>query len=213
MNCSKETMLLYAVTDRSWIGKQTLLEQVECALNGGATCIQLREKELGEDEFLSEALAIKQLCQKYRVPLLINDNVDIAVRCDADGVHVGQCDMEVGKVRSLLGDDKIIGVSARTMEQALEAEEAGADYLGVGAVFSTKTKLDANTISHKTLREICNAVKIPVVAIGGINKENILELSGSGVAGVALVSAIFGAIDIEKECKVLTVLSKEMLGK
>lgn len=213
MNCKKEAMLLYAVTDRSWVGKQTLMEQVECALKGGATCVQLREKHLGDEGFLAEALEMKELCRQYHVPFLINDNVEIAVKCDADGVHVGQSDMEAGNVRALLGKDKIIGVSAQTVEQALRAEAAGADYLGVGAVFSTTTKLDACEVPHSRVKAICEAVKIPVVAIGGIKKSNILELSGTGVDGVALVSAIFGAEDIERECKELAALSTQMVGR
>ena len=213
MSTVKDAMLLYAVTDRSWVGKQTLMEQVECALKGGATCIQLREKHLNAEGFLQEALEMKELCRKYSVPFLINDNVDIAIRSGADGVHVGQSDMEAGNVRELLGPDKIIGVSAQTVEQAKKAEAAGADYLGVGAVFSTSTKLDAREVPHEVLKEICSTVKIPVVAIGGISKKNILELSGSGADGVALVSAIFGAEDIEAECRELKALSREMAAK
>lgn len=213
MKCSKETMLLYAVTDRSWVGKQTLYEQVESALKGGATCVQLREKELEEAAFLEEAFALKKLCGKYGVPLIINDNVDIAMKCGADGVHVGQSDMAAGNVRKTVGDKMIIGVSAQTVEQALAAQAAGADYLGVGAVFPTSTKLDASEVSRQTLKEICAAVDIPVTAIGGINKSNISELSGTGVDGVALVSAIFAAENIEEECKVLKKLSGEMVSK
>lgn len=213
MKCSKETMLLYAVTDRSWVGKQTLYEQVESALKGGATCVQLREKELDEAAFLEEAFALKKLCGKYGVPLIINDNVDIAMKCGADGVHVGQSDMAAGNVRKTVGDKMIIGVSAQTVEQALAAQAAGADYLGVGAVFPTSTKLDASEVSRQTLKEICAAVDIPVTAIGGINKSNISELSGTGVDGVALVSAIFAAENIEEECKVLKKLSGEMVSK
>ncbi|MDE6763916.1 MAG: thiamine phosphate synthase [Oscillospiraceae bacterium] len=213
MKCSKETMLLYAVTDRSWVGKQTLYEQVESALKGGATCVQLREKELDEAAFLEEAVALKKLCGKYGVPFIINDNVDIAMKCGADGIHVGQSDMETVNVRKAVGDKMIIGVSAQTVEQALAAQKAGADYLGVGAVFSTSTKLDASEVSHRTLKEICAAVDIPVTAIGGINKSNIAELSGIGVDGVALVSAIFAAENIEEECKILKKLSGEMVSK
>lgn len=213
MKCSKETMLLYAVTDRSWVGKQTLYEQVESALKGGATCIQLREKELDEASFLEEAVALKKLCGNYGVPLIINDNIDIAIKCGADGVHVGQSDMEAANVRKAVGDKMIIGVSAQTVEQALAAQRAGADYLGVGAVFPTSTKLDASEVSHQTLKEICAAVDIPVTAIGGINKSNIAELSGTGVDGVALVSAIFAAENIEEECRLLKRLSSEMTGR
>lgn len=213
MKCKKEMMLLYAVTDRSWVGKQTLYEQIESAIKGGATCIQLREKELSESDFLEEAIAVRKLCDAYHVPLIINDNVEIAIKCHADGVHVGQKDMAVGAVRAMVGDDMIIGVSAKTVEQALTAQNVGADYLGVGAVFSTTTKLDATAISRQTLQEICNHVSIPVVAIGGINKHNMLELSGSGVDGVALVSAIFASEDIETECSILKKLSNEMIVK
>lgn len=213
MKCSKETLLLYAVTDRSWVGNQTLYEQVESALKGGVTCVQLREKELDEAAFLEEAVALKKLCGKYGVPLIINDNVDIAVKCGADGIHVGQSDMAAGNVRKAVGDKMIIGVSAQTVEQALAAQAAGADYLGVGAVFPTSTKLDASEVSRQTLKEICAAVDIPVTAIGGINKSNISELSGTGVDGVALVSAIFAAENIEEECKVLKKLSGEMVSK
>lgn len=213
MKCSKETMLLYAVTDRSWVGKQTLYEQVESALKGGATCIQLREKNLDEAAFLDEAVALKKLCGNYSVPLIINDNIGIAVKCGADGIHVGQSDMEAANVRRAVGDKMIIGVSAQTVEQALAAQRAGADYLGVGAVFPTSTKLDASEVSHQTLKEICAAVDIPVTAIGGINKSNIAELSGTGVDGVALVSAVFAAENIEEECRLLKRLSSEMTGR
>lgn len=208
----KKNMLLYAVTDRTWVGRQTLSEQVESALKGGATCIQLREKSLGEEEFLTEAAAMQTLCRSYGVPFIVNDNVEVAVKCKADGVHVGQMDMEAGNVRALVGDDVIIGVSAQTVEQAIAAQRAGADYLGVGAVFPTTTKLDADAVSFETLREICQAASIPVVAIGGITKENLLRLSGSGVDGVALVSAIFAAGDIEHECRILRKLCAGMVS-
>lgn len=211
MKIKREDMLLYAVTDRSWIGERTLLGQVKEALDGGVTCVQLREKQLDDKSFLSEALEIRELCRAYGVPFIVNDNVDIAVRCKADGIHVGQRDMEAGDVRSIVGKDMIIGVSAQTVEQALAAQKAGADYLGVGAVFSTSTKADACEVTFQTLREICSSVSIPVVAIGGINKNNILKLSGSGADGVAVVSAIFAAEDIESECKILKKLSEEMV--
>ena len=204
-------MLLYAVTDRAWVGKQTLLEQVEDALKGGATCIQLREKELDLEVFFEEAMEMKDLCSRYGVPLIINDNVEIAIKCKADGIHVGQSDMELESVRSLVGEDMIIGVSVQTVEQALDAEKCGADYLGVGAVFATATKLDAKAISHKTLQEICRTVAIPVVAIGGISKSNILQLMGTGIDGVALVSAIFGAEDVKIECQSLRLLSEKIV--
>jgi thiamine-phosphate pyrophosphorylase len=206
-------MLLYAVTDRAWTGEKSLIQQVEEALKGGVTCVQLREKNLGYDEFLAEAIEMKKLCAQYNVPLIINDSVEIAIKAKADGVHVGQSDMEAGRVRELVGDDMIIGVSARTVEEALKAQNAGADYLGVGAMFSTSTKLDAKVLSHGALKEICQAVSIPVTAIGGITRENMMELKGSGVDGVALVSAIFGAGDIESECRELKSRAKEMTAK
>ncbi len=213
MKCDKKTMLLYAVTDRSWVGKQSLYEQVESALKGGATCIQLREKELEEEEFLEEAIEISTLCKSYRVPLFINDNVEVAIKCHAEGVHVGQEDMETSLVRELVGEEMMIGVSAHSVKEAKEAVEKGADYLGVGAMFSTSTKTDVNLLPKETLREICEAVEVPVVAIGGINKSNIAELAGTGVDGVALVSAIFSAEDIEKECIQLRKLSEEMVSQ
>lgn len=211
MKCNKETMLLYAVTDRTWTGKQTLMEQVEDAIKGGVTCVQLREKELEDEAFLAEAIEMKEICSRYHVPFIINDDVEVAIKCGADGIHVGQKDMEAGNVRALVGKNMMIGVSVQTVEQALAAQNAGADYLGVGAVFTTTTKLDANAVSHKTLKEICETVSIPVVAIGGINKSNILELSDTGVDGVALVSAIFAAEDIKSECVLLRSLSDEMV--
>ena len=204
-------MRLYAVTDRAWLSHQTLKEQVEEALKGGATCIQLREKELDELSFLEEAEELCALCRAYHVPFIVNDNVKIALACGADGIHVGQHDMQAGDVRKTIGDNMILGVSAQTVEQALEAERNGADYLGVGAVFATSTKLDADAVSHETLREICRAVSIPVVAIGGIYKENIMQLSGTGVDGVALVSAIFASGDIENTCRELRALSEQMV--
>ena len=211
MKFDKTSLLLYAVTDRTWIGKKTLLEQVEDALRGGATCLQLREKELGQDDFFTEAMEMKALCRKFSVPFIINDNVEVAVKCGADGIHVGQHDMKASDVRALIGGNMILGVSAQTMEQAAFAERSGADYLGVGAVFATTTKLDADTVSCETLKNICTSVSIPVVAIGGIYKHNIMRLAGTGASGVALVSAIFGSEDIERECRELRSLSENMV--
>ena len=199
----REQMLLYAVTDRHWLNGQTLYEQVEEALKGGATFIQLREKDLTEEEFLEEAKKIQQLCKKYRVPFIINDNVKLAKEIDADGVHVGQSDMEAGAVREKLGPDKILGVSARTVEQALLAQERGADYLGVGAVFATGSKADAAELPHETLKAICEAVSIPVVAIGGITAENISQLKGTGICGVAVISAIYAQNNIKEAAEEL----------
>lgn len=197
MNCDKKDLLLYAVTDRSWLNGETLYSQVEKSLKGGATFIQLREKNLDEAHFLEEAKQLKELCKKYNVPFVINDNVDIALSMDADGVHVGQSDMEAGNVREKLGPDKIIGVSAQTVEQAILAEKRGADYLGVGAVFPTTSKDDAAEVNHETVKAICEAVHIPVIAIGGISKENVSELSNLGLCGIAVISAIFAQPDIE----------------
>ena len=211
MKCDKKDLLLYAVTDRHWLNGRTLYSQVEEALKGGATFIQLREKELDEEHFLEDAKEIKELCRRYQVPFVINDNVEIALAVDADGVHVGQSDMEAGDVRAKLGPDKMIGVSAQTVEQAVMAEQNGADYLGVGAVFPTGSKADALEVSHDTLIAICKAVKIPVIAIGGISKENILELSGSGVCGIAVISAIFAKDDIEEAARELRGLTEKMV--
>lgn len=203
MKLDKKDLLLYAVTDRSWLGKDTLYSQVEQALKGGATFIQLREKDLDKEEFLKEALELKELCRRYHVPFVINDNVRLAKEVDADGVHVGQSDMGVEEVRRILGENKIIGVSAATVKQALSAQAEGADYLGTGAVFHTGTKSDADHVSYDTLKAVCEAVDIPVVAIGGITKENTEKLKGSGIAGIAVVSAIFACEDIEKGTKEL----------
>ena len=211
MKCDKQNMLLYAVTDRAWVGKQTLYEQVESALKGGVTCVQLREKELDDEAFLKEAVEIHALCQRYGVPFFVNDNVDIAIRCHAEGVHVGQEDMAAAQVRARVGEGMMIGVSAHTVQEALDAVAHGADYLGVGAVFATHTKTDVSEMPRQTLLDICNAVDVPVVAIGGIHKENILQLKGTGVDGVALVSAIFAAKDIEAECRELRALSEQII--
>ena len=213
MKCNKKHMLLYAVTDRAWVGKQSLYQQVEAALKGGVTCVQLREKELDEARFLQEARDICALCHQYKVPFIVNDNVDIAIACGADGVHVGQEDMEAGKVRRRVGDAMILGVSAHTVEEARQAVRDGADYRGGGAVFPTNTKTDAGQMSNETLRAICGAVNVPIVAIGGINQNNIGKLAGSGVGGVALVSAIFSAKDIEGTCRELRALSEKMVNQ
>lgn len=211
MKCDKKDLLLYAVTDRSWLNGATLYSQVEAALKGGATFIQLREKNLDEAHFLEEAKEIKKLCREYGVPFVINDNVELTLEVDADGVHVGQSDMEAGDVRVKLGPDKIIGVSAQTVEQALLAEAHGADYLGVGAVFPTGSKEDAVEVEHETVKAICEEVKIPVIAIGGISKNNVLELSGNGLCGIAVISAIFAQEDIESATKELKALTKQMV--
>ncbi|MEC2057427.1 thiamine phosphate synthase [Peribacillus psychrosaccharolyticus] len=213
MKADKQSMLLYAVTDRMWIGERTLSEQVEEALKGGATFIQLREKTLEYDEFLKEAKQIKEVTDRYQIPFVINDYVKVAVNCGADGVHIGQDDLGIEDVRKLVGPDRIVGVSVQTVEQAIAAEKNGADYLGAGSMFSTSTKMDAEMVTFETLKEICEAVNIPVVAIGGINQSNILELSGTGVDGAAIISAIFAASDIKEASRELHVLSTKMIQK
>lgn len=208
-----EEFLLYAVTDRHWLNGATLISQVEAALKGGATFIQLREKSLDDKAFYQEALEIQKLCKEYKVPFVINDNVELAKKIGADGVHVGQSDMEALDVRKVLGDDKIIGVSAQTVEQAELAEKHGADYLGVGAVFPTGSKNDATEVSFETLQEICEHVHIPVIAIGGITRDNVVELSQSGICGIAVISAIFGQTNIEAATADLKKQTKKMLGE
>ena len=212
MNCSKEDLLLYAVTDRHWLNGRSLIEVVKESLEGGVTFLQLREKELDDESFLKEAKELKALCREYKVPFVINDNVEIAIKTDADGVHVGQSDMEAGDVRKRLGPDKIIGVSAQTVEQAVLAEKRGADYLGVGAVFPTGSKDDADDVSFETLKAICEAVSIPVIAIGGISKDNAPELKGSGICGVAVISAIYAAPDIKEAAYELKEVTKKIIG-
>lgn len=214
MRLDKKDLLLYAVTDRHWLTEdETLYSVVEKALKGGATFMQLREKKLEEAKFMEEAKEIKALCAQYDVPFVINDNVDLAVSMDADGVHVGQSDMAAGDVRAKIGPDKILGVSAHTVEQAILAEAQGADYLGVGAVFPTGSKDDADEVRHETLKAICQSVNIPVIAIGGITEENTPRLSGSGICGIAVISAIFGQQDIEEATRVLKKVTKEMVEK
>lgn len=199
------------ITDRAWLKGKTVAEAVEEAILGGATCIQLREKNLSDEEFLKIAIDVKAVTDKYNIPLIINDNVDIAVKVGADGAHIGQDDEEIKSAREKLGADKIIGLSAATVEEAVQAEQSGADYIGVGAVFNTLTKLDANTVSFETLKEICNTVKIPVVAIGGISKNNALELAGTGIEGISVVSAIFAQNDIKTAASELLELAKKII--
>lgn len=212
MKCDKKWMPLYAVTDRAWLGERTLAGCVEETLRGGATCLQLREKELDDAAFLEEAKELKVLCARYGVPFIVNDNVDVGILSGADGVHVGQSDANADAVRARIGQDMILGVSVQTVEQAVKAEKDGADYLGVGAMFSTGTKLDADDVSFDTLREICRAVSIPVVAIGGISLKNIGAFAGTGIDGVAVVSAIFAAEQIEDATRNLRSVVREELG-
>ena len=211
MNFTKDNLRLYAVTDRSWLRGQTLMQQVEQALLGGATLVQLREKELEESAFLREAVEMTRLCHRFGVPLLINDNVEIARKSGADGVHVGQEDMEASAVRGILGSGMIVGVTAKTVEQAKKAQADGADYLGSGAVFGSTTKLNAKPMTKELLREITAAVDIPVVAIGGINADNAVTLEGTGIAGIAVVGAIFASADIKGAAKELAEICDKML--
>lgn len=211
MNFTKSYLKLYAVTDRTWLKGQTLAFQIEEALKGGVTIVQLREKGLSTKAFVQEALAIKAITTRYNVPLIINDNVEVALLSDADGVHLGLDDMSVSKARTLLGPDKIIGASARTIERALEAESEGATYLGVGAIFGTTTKQDAKTITLDLLHSICLATAIPVVAIGGINEATLLQLKGLGISGVAVISSLFAKTDIYVAAQALSKLSQEVI--
>ncbi len=213
MKCSKDDLLLYAVTDRHWLEGRKLTDVVKESLEGGVTFLQLREKQLDDETFLEEAIELKELCREYKVPFVINDNVDIAIKMDADGVHVGQSDMEAGDVREKLGPDKIIGVSAQSVEQAVLAEKRGADYLGVGAVFPTGSKDDADDVSYETLKAICEAVSIPVIAIGGITKDNTPQLGGSGICGIAVISAIYAAKDIKAAAAELKEVTKKMVNQ
>ena len=211
MNATKDQLLLYAITDSSWLKGETLPSQVEKALRGGATMLQYREKHLDDTAFIEEARALQKLCREYHVPFIVNDRVEIALQLDADGVHVGQSDMDAEDVRAKLGPDKILGVTAKTVEQAQRAERMGADYLGVGAMFHTDSKADAEGITMQDLRDICAAVSIPVVAIGGISAENIAQLYGSGACGVSVISAIFAQEDIEAAARDMKRLAQNMM--
>ena len=208
----RKGMLLYTVTDRCWLKEgERLLSVCEEVLANGATFLQIREKDLDAGSFEAEAASLKALCARYAVPYVVNDSVEIALAIGADGVHVGQSDIKGRDIRSLIGPDKILGISAGTVEEAIAAEKAGADYIGVGAVFGTSTKKNARNLTVEKLREIANAVSIPVVAIGGISARNLMELRGSGVDGVAVVSAIFGADNPGKATAELLTLAKELV--
>lgn len=211
-NLEREALLLYAITDSGAERDRPLAVRVEDALKGGATCVQLREKKLTGEDLYREAEQVLAVCRSYHVPLIINDDVELALRLDADGVHVGQKDMEAKEARRRLGPGKIVGVSARTAEQAAKAWEDGADYLGVGAVFPTGSKADARQIDHETLRRVCAAVPIPAVAIGGITEENALQLAGSGISGIAVISAIFAKPDVQAAAARLRALAGQIAG-
>ena len=211
MKFCKDMLLLYAVSDRSWVGNQTLYEQIEDALKGGITCLQLREKNLSFDEFVKEAIIVKEICRRYNVPLIINDNAEVARKSGADGVHVGIEDAPVDELRRKFPDNFIIGATAKTVKQAMDAETAGADYIGVGAVFPSPTKKNAIRITSEQLKEICSKVSIPAVAIGGINLDNMSELTGGGMDGIAVVSAIFASEDIQKTTAMLKEKAKALI--
>ena len=213
MKFNENMLRLYAVTDRAWVGRQTFLEQIERALKGGVTMVQLREKNMDEEAFVEEAIAVRNLCRKYNVPLIINDNVDVALKSRADGVHVGIEDTPVEEIRKRVPADFIIGATCKTIGQAKAAEAAGADYIGVGAVFPSSTKTSAVRITNEQLREIVSSVAIPAVAIGGICCENVCEMKGSSVSGIAVVSAIFAAEDIEKATALLKERVTAVIGK
>jgi thiamine-phosphate pyrophosphorylase len=206
----KKYLLLYAVTDRSPSSEVPMEAQVEKAILGGVTMVQLREKNLSGEPLLKEALEVQKVCRKYHIPFIVNDDVELAKKIDADGVHIGQSDMALAEARKLLGEEKIIGVTAKTVEQARAAEAGGADYLGSGAVFGTETKLDTWKMDHDLLDEICESVAIPIVAIGGIKAENILELKGRKMAGVAVAGGIFHNADIEDAAKQLRFLAEQI---
>lgn len=211
MKFEKDMLLLYAVTDNAWVGEQTLAEQIEDAIKGGATIVQLREKKLDKESFIIEAIEVVKICHKYNVPLIINDDVDVALKSGADGVHVGIEDTPVSKIREIVPKDFIIGATCKTVEQAMKAQKDGADYMGVGAVFVSPTKTNAIRITKEQLREIVLSVDIPAVAIGGITKENALEIKGCNIAGIAVVSAIFGAKDIKTETALLKKIAREVI--
>lgn len=211
MKLNGSRLRLYAVTDRAWAADEdALMDQVAAAIDGGAGIVQLREKHLDHDAFLKEAKRFVALCREKGAVSIINDDVDIALAADADGVHVGQEDLAAGRAREVLGPDKIVGVSAHNVDEALAAQAAGADYLGVGAAFVTGTKTDAKPITRETIRAVTAAVDIPAVAIGGITRENLPQLSGCGLAGVAVVSALFAQPDVKAAARELLALSEEM---
>lgn len=225
----KKYLALYGVTDRWWVKqklekagvpvtddalREGLLADTRAALEGGMTYVQMREKgdPMTEDELLTEALALKALCEEYGVPFVIDDDVELAKKCGADGVHVGQSDMACVEARKALGERKVVGVSAQTVEQAVQAEKDGADYLGVGAVFPTGSKDDADDVSHDTVKAICEAVSIPVIAIGGISKDNVGQLAGLGLDGIAVISAIYAADDLKAATEDLKARTVEALN-
>ena len=213
MKLQREDLLLYAVTDRSWLKEKSLVKQVEEAVKAGVTLVQLREKEMPLQDQLLQAREIHDVTKHYGIPLIINDDIEVALAVQAEGVHLGQEDIELLDARERLGADKIIGISAHTVEEAITAQKNGADYIGVGAVFATTTKNDAKTVTRETLTAICDAVTIPVVAIGGISSDNILSLKGTGIAGVAVVSALFAQPEIGEAARTLALLAHQVVNE
>lgn len=211
MKLNKESMLVYAITDRHWTGTQTLEQQVDDVLKNGATFLQIREKNMPHDELVKEAICIKEIAAKYNVPVVIDDDIYAVIEAGVDGVHIGQNDMDYVEARKLLGDDKIIGMTAPSFTLAKKAEELGADYIGAGAVFGTNTKKDTKPLELSTLKEICNSVSIPVVAIGGIDHSNVRELKGTDIDGVAVISALFGASDPGEATRELVSIMKDII--
>lgn len=208
---NRDNLKLYAITDEYLGDEKEFLGKIEESLISGITILQLREKNLKTDEFLILALKVKKLCEKYKIPLIINDNVEVAIKCGADGIHVGQEDMKADVIRNLVGKEMILGVSAQNLEQAQIAESMGADYLGVGAIFTTSSKMDAKHVDIETLKNICENINIPVVAIGGINKENVNKLKDTKISGISVISAIFGQKDIKKSTKDLLQLVEKII--
>ncbi|WP_282195172.1 thiamine phosphate synthase [Thomasclavelia cocleata] len=192
----KDMLKLYLVTDRKWLNGHKLTDDLEKAILGGVTIIQLREKNLSNEEFISIAKDVKKVCQKYHIPLIINDNLEVALAINSDGIHIGQNDIPASIVRKQIGPDKILGVSVHNLKEAFQAKIDGADYVGVGAIFSTETKNDATNVTLDSLKKICDNIDLPVVAIGGINLDNISKLKDINIAGIAVVSAIMKANDI-----------------
>lgn len=211
MKVNKESMLVYAITDRHWTGTQTLEQQVEEVLKNGATFLQIREKNMTHDKLVKEAICIKEIAAKYNVPVVIDDDIYAVMESGVDGVHIGQNDMDYVEARKLLGDNKIIGMTAPSVTLAKKAEELGADYIGAGAVFNTSTKKDTKPLELSTLKEICNSVSIPVVAIGGIDHSNVRELNGTDIDGVAVISALFGASDPGEATRELVSIMKDII--
>lgn len=211
MKLNKESMLVYAITDRHWTSTQTLEQQVEDVLKNGATFLQIREKNMPHDELVKEAICIKEIAAKYNVPVVIDDDIYAVMESGVDGVHIGQNDMDYVEARKLLGDNKIIGMTAPSVTLAKKAEELGADYIGAGAVFNTSTKKDTKPLELSTLKEICNSVSIPVVAIGGIDHSNVRKLKGTDIDGVAVISALFGASDPGEATKELVSIMKDVI--